>query len=196
MTSDGATLVFLAGVGNSGELHWQRRWAAAFDKTVWLEHSEWDAPVGDVWTGEMDETLKTVSGPKVLICHSLGCLLVSEWSRDHRDPDVLGAFLVAPPDPLSPNFPSGIVGFGGNDSAKLPFASLVVASTDDPYATASYSELIAAEWGSGFENVGAKGHINAASDLGMWDEGLDLMRTYFQSRSIKLPRLSLASTPR
>jgi predicted alpha/beta hydrolase family esterase len=194
MKSDEATLVFLAGVGNSGETHWQRRWAGGFAKTFWLEHSEWDAPVCNVWTLEMEEAMKAVSGPKLLVCHSLGCLLASEWSRNHQDAEVVGAFLVAVPDPRSPSFPAEVRGYGAHDSTALPFPSLVVASTDDPYASVTYAEQLASAWGSGFENVGTKGHINAASDLGMWNEGINLMRNYFESRSVSLPRLSLSNT--
>jgi predicted alpha/beta hydrolase family esterase len=53
----------------------------------------------------------------------------------------------------------------------LPFPSIVVASTDDPYGGVPFSQACAAAWGSRWESIGPRGHINADSGLGDWDEG-------------------------
>lgn len=58
----------------------------------------------------------------------------------------------------------------------LPFPSVVVASTDDPYANFAFASTCAEAWSSGLVNVGAKGHINSESGLGTWTEGLVLLR--------------------
>jgi predicted alpha/beta hydrolase family esterase len=59
--------------------------------------------------------------------------------------------------------------------APLPFASTVVASTDDPYVSMERAALFARSWASRFVVIGAAGHINTASGLGDWPAGLELL---------------------
>jgi hypothetical protein len=54
---------------------------------------------------------------------------------------------------------------------RLPFATMVVASSDDPYGGMPFSQTCANAWGSRWIDIGARGHINADSGLGDWDEG-------------------------
>jgi len=60
---------------------------------------------------------------------------------------------------------------------RLPFASLVVASSDYPYGGLAFAQRSAAAWGSRIENIGAAGHINADSGLGQWSVGRALLRS-------------------
>lgn len=169
------TLVFLAGIDNSGPDHWQAVWHSRVPGAVWVEHSSWDAPVRDVWVRELDEALRTVQGPKFLVAHSLGCTLVTEWAARHKDDDVTGAFLVAVPDVHGPAFPPQAVGFGAVEPRRLPFRSVVIASEDDPYGSLAYATETAVTLGAALVDVGRKGHINAASGLGDWPEGWALL---------------------
>lgn len=57
----------------------------------------------------------------------------------------------------------------------LPFRSLVVASSNDPYVTIDRARLFANSWGSEYVEINDAGHINASSRLGMWDVGLALL---------------------
>ena len=88
-----------------------------------------------------------------------------------------GALLVAPPDPAGPAFPAEARTFGPVPMARLPFPSLLVASSDDPYASPEFARACASAWGSRLAEIGPKGHINAASGLRRWKEGLDLLAT-------------------
>ena len=54
---------------------------------------------------------------------------------------------------------------------KLPFHSVMVASTDDPYVTRARSEFLARCWGSRLIQIAKAGHINARSGHGPWPEG-------------------------
>ena len=54
---------------------------------------------------------------------------------------------------------------------KLPFRSVVVASTNDPFVTLERAELFAASWGSRLIKLPNAGHINTASGHGPWPEG-------------------------
>ena len=56
------------------------------------------------------------------------------------------------------------------------FPSIVVASTNDPYASFEYAKSCALAWGGRFVSAGAVGHINANSGLGQWREGFALFR--------------------
>jgi uncharacterized protein len=169
------TLVFVAGYGNSGPEHWQRRWHAALPGSRWVEQDDWENPEATAWATGIERTLPTGPGPVFFVTHSLGGLAVATWSR-HSTRPVAGALLVAVPDPDQPDFPPAIRGFGQPMLAPLRFPALMVTSTDDPYITPARSAVFAAAWGCPREDIGARGHINADSGLGDWPEGLALLR--------------------
>ena len=125
--------------------------------------------------------MKLNPGPKVLMAHSLGCLLVSQWTQSFRDPGIKGAFLAAPPDIQSESFPKEAAGFKPFIQSKFPFPSVIVASRNDPYATYEFSGHLAEQWGSKLVDVGEKGHINLQSNLGEWEEGFQLFKSYYES---------------
>jgi predicted alpha/beta hydrolase family esterase len=170
--------VFLAGIGNSEPGHWQAVWHGELGGR-WVEHADWERPRRDEWVAELHQVLRDVSGPKVLVAHSLGCLLAAEWAARHSDPEVKGSFLVAPPDVNGPRFPSGIVGFApALAAARPPTPARVVASTNDPFATFESACAAAAAWGADIVDVGALGHINLASNLGGWAAGRRLLERF------------------
>lgn len=173
------TYVFLAGIGNSGPEHWQAMWHARLPSSVWVEHRSWDHPERDAWVEELDEALAAVGGPKLLIAHSLGCTLMMEWAAEHEDDEIVGAFLVAMPDPRGPAFPETAVGFGDRLTVRLPFRAVAVASEDDPYGSFRHSAEVAEHLGARLVNVGPLGHINAESGLGDWPGGWAILREEF-----------------
>ena len=77
------------------------------------------------------------------------------------------------PDPDSPIFPIEAGTFKPAPMNPLPFPSLIVVSSDDPFGTPEFARACARAWGGGIINIGAKGHINAESNLGNWREGLE-----------------------
>ncbi|MDE2429813.1 MAG: serine hydrolase family protein, partial [Burkholderiales bacterium] len=58
---------------------------------------------------------------------------------------------------------------------RLPFASIVVASSDDKYIESSRAQQYAEAWGSRFVLLQNAGHINASSGFGAWPEGYALL---------------------
>jgi uncharacterized protein len=58
---------------------------------------------------------------------------------------------------------------------RLPFASTVVASSDDPMCRPERARDLAQAWGSRFIDAGARGHLNADAGLGEWPEGRALL---------------------
>ena len=180
---DDVTYVFLAGVNNSGPDHWQRQWLDRVGKGVWVEHEEWDYPDRDAWVSDLQKTVWKLSGPMVFVAHSLGCLVTAEWAIEHNDPAVRAAFLVAAPDPYGDAFPPDAGGFGASTTARLGFPSVVVASRNDPYSTIDFAQKAAETWGSEFIDLGEQGHINAASGLGAWDEGWQLLQDFLKQKA-------------
>jgi predicted alpha/beta hydrolase family esterase len=58
----------------------------------------------------------------------------------------------------------------------LPFPSIVVSSSNDPFLTVDRARELARDWGSRLVDIGPAGHINGDSGLGDWPEGKRLLR--------------------
>jgi len=180
------SVIFLAGINNSVKGHWQRRWFRRLGGW-WVEHADWARPNASDWVADLKRALGKVKGPRLLLCHSMGCLLAAEWARLHGDPGVAGAFLVGVPDVKADAYPKEAEGFGSPFGVRLPFPAMVVASRNDPYAGMEYSRRLAAHWGARLADVGEKGHINLNSGLGLWDEGLELLKGFLGSLPARHP---------
>jgi predicted alpha/beta hydrolase family esterase len=168
--------IFLAGIGNSEPEHWQRLWYEKLgSRAHWLEHRDWDAPRADEWLADLESLLRKVPGKKVLVAHSLGCVVAAQWLSENSDPSCAAAFLVSLPDTRGPNFPKSAIRFP-ELSAVTPRGRLcLVMSEDDPYAAPDVARTAAERWRAQLVNVGAKGHINLESRLGEWSEGRKLL---------------------
>jgi predicted alpha/beta hydrolase family esterase len=89
---------------------------------------------------------------------------------------IKGALLVAPSDVDSKDAPKQLKDFSPVPHELLPFPSIVVASSTDPYLTVARAREFARSWGSRFVDIGPAGHINGESGLGDWPEGKRLLR--------------------
>lgn len=169
-------VLVLPGYMNSGEGHWQTRWESLHAGFERVRMPDWDQPVRDAWCRELDAAVCAAPGPVAFAAHSLGCLAVAFWASQYASAaslaKVAGALLVAVPDPAGKGFPRDANGFAPVPLEPLPFPGVVVASTDDPYGGVPFSQACAIAWGSRWREIGARGHINADSGLGDWDEGL------------------------
>lgn len=170
------------GVTNSSAGHWQSLWEKDFPaKFKRIEQDGWDAPVCDDWTGRIEEYVQKHGAENVvLVAHSLGCTAVTQWAKRFGT-KIKGAFLVAPSDIEAPSYNFDTKGFAPIPLEKLPFESLVVASDNDEYVSLDRAKEFADAWGSDFVNVGAKGHINGAAGFGEWQQGLELLKKYFET---------------
>ena len=59
---------------------------------------------------------------------------------------------------------------------RLPFPSIVVASSNDPYCPVRLAGAYARAWGSEFLRLNDAGHINVESGHGEWPLGLALLQ--------------------
>ncbi|QEW08542.1 alpha/beta hydrolase [Nitrincola iocasae] len=168
-------MLILPGFGNSGPDHWQSRWEQLNKNCMRVNQERWESPICSDWVASLEDAVKS-SGPRTtLVAHSLGCLLVAHWAAK-TNLKINAALLVAVPNPQSPAFPTQAFGFEPLPVDRLPFKSIVVASTNDPYGGIIYSEECASNWGSDLVNIGEAGHINGDSGLGDWPEGQTLLR--------------------
>mgnify|MGYP005995021095 CR=1 FL=1 len=170
-------VLLLPGIGGSGPDHWQSRWECTDPDMTRFAPSDWDRPELADWCEALDRAVGTLDRPPILVAHSLACLLVAHWAAARGTP-VAGAMLVAVPDPFGPTFPDEARSFAPVPEHPLRFPSLIVASANDPYGTADYSERRARQWGSRLIALGPLGHINAASNLGNWPEGRAILASF------------------
>lgn len=176
--SQSPSVLTVPGLGNSGPTHWQSLWEQSRVDTRRVELGMWDTPHRNSWVTKLDQAIAQASAPVILVGHSLGCQAIAWWASLSPQPygwPVAGALLVAPADVDRATLPAELKTFAPAPRAPLPFPSILVASTDDPWIGIDRAHSLAADWGSHFINAGARGHLNAASGLGWWPEGQELL---------------------
>lgn len=176
--SESPLVLTVPGLNSSGPTHWQSLWEEGRDDCARVELGMWSRPHRNTWVAKLSHAIAAARRPVILCAHSLGCLTVAWWALlegQRHDGPVAGALLVAPPDCDRRRLPQPLVQFQPVPRMVLPFPSIVVASRNDPYAGIGFARDLAADWGSGFVDVGMLGHINAASDIGNWPFGEGLL---------------------
>jgi predicted alpha/beta hydrolase family esterase len=171
-----APILIVPGLFNSGPGHWQSHWQTALPNARRVEQSDWERPTLGEWTAGVAEAVRRRPGA-LLIAHSLGCAAVAHLSHISAGRGIAGALLVAPAD-VNRAGPVGrlLEGFAPIPQTALPFPSIVVASTDDPYVHIDRARAFAAAWRSRFVDIGPVGHINVDSGHGPWEEGKAYLR--------------------
>lgn len=168
------TVLILPGFGNSGPKHWQTLWEQAHSDFRRVEQKDWNNPICEEWVASLELALENANLDVILVAHSMACLVVAHWANKPHT-RIKGALLVAVPNTKRETFPKVALGFDETPMTTFDFPSIVVASTNDEYASLNYAASLAKSWGSEFVDVGAKGHINATSGLGEWEEGFALL---------------------
>lgn len=176
----------IPGLGNSGPTHWQSVWERTRHDCKRVQLGCWDEPDRNVWVSNIERAVAAARGPVILAAHSLGCMAVAWWTK-FLGTDVIGrvrgALLVAPPDVSRPGLDPRIARFAPMPRTALPFPAIVVASENDPYARIEKAREMAGAWLADFVNIGAAGHINAASNLGDWRAGQGLLELLIDDSS-------------
>lgn len=172
------SVLTVPGLGNSGPTHWQTLWEQSRLDTRRVDLGMWDTPHRNAWVTKLDQAIAQAKAPVILVGHSLGCQAIAWWASLSPQPygwPVAGALLVAPADVDRAGIPAELSTFTPAPRQPLPFPSILVASTDDPWIEIDRAHSLAADWGSHFVNAGAQGHLNAASGLGWWPDGQELL---------------------
>jgi predicted alpha/beta hydrolase family esterase len=176
-------ILILPGWQNSGPVHWQSRWEVLYGD-VRVEQHDWMRPLRGDWIARLEDVLLAQTGPSLLVCHSLGCMLSAAWASHSRNTHlVVGALLVAPGDSEQDNLQAALKSWLPVPLNRLPFPSILLGSRDDPYCSMARSRLFAESWGAEFLDYGARGHLNAESGLGDWPEGRALLARLGESHA-------------
>lgn len=177
--------VMVPGIGGSDDAHWQTLWERRWgdEIAVRIEPNSWSQPDLENWVASIEQAVAALErrvDDVVLIAHSLGCWAVARWLQQASGRSPRGVLIVAPPDPTGDAFPvEEAPSFTGIDVRPLPCPSVVVASANDPYCALAIAEGFARRWGSDFVVAGDLGHLNAASGLGEWRMGRDVLDRAF-----------------
>ena len=172
------TILTIPGLGGSGPAHWQTLWEKSRPDTARIELGMWDRPHRNSWIIKIDQAVSAARAPVILVAHSLGCAALAWWAALSPQPygwPVAGALLVAPADVDRAGVPTELAPFANVPKQALPFPSILAASHDDPWIALDRAHSLAVDWGSHFVDAGHVGHINAASGLGLWVEGQELL---------------------
>ena len=172
------TLLIVPGWLNSGPQHWQSLWERTYRNARRVEQQDWAAPRREAWVRELDTAVSNAIAPVALIAHSLGCITVAHWTASASSQQLAkihSAMLVAPADVERPDCIPELRNFAPMPKDRLPFATLLIASSNDPYCALPRARSFAECWGSGFRDIGDAGHVNAESGFGEWPEGESLL---------------------
>lgn len=165
------SIIIVPGWRDSGPGHWQSLWAERLPQACRVVQDDWITPTRAAWVGQLEKTVLAAAHPVVIVAHSLGCIATT-----HMGPEaaarVQGALLVAPADPERRAVLSD---FAPAPSTALPYRSIVVASSNDPYCPIRMASAYAKSWGSTFVRVPEGGHINIESGHGEWPLGWALL---------------------
>lgn len=176
---DQYNVLVLPGWHNSGPAHWQSRWEELFPAMRRVQQNNWETPQREDWVATLDRAILQCKKPVLLIGHSLGCITVAHWARQHNH-RVAGALLVAPADVERRTVAPALRRFAPIPLGRLPFPSLVIASDNDRCCDPWRSAELAESWGAELHFLFGAGHINADSGLGDWAEGLVLLNEWLR----------------
>jgi predicted alpha/beta hydrolase family esterase len=130
----------------------------------------------------LDEAFRQFNGPAVIVAHSAGVMITVHWAQKYAR-RIQGALLVTPPDletPLPEGYPAleaiKANGWLPIPRQRLPFPTIVAASTNDPLCAFRRTESFACDWGAILVNAGEVGHLNPAAGFGEWKQAENLLQ--------------------
>ena len=170
----------LPGLYNSGPDHWQTYWEIehGFERII---QEDWETPVKDDWINRIDEAVtKHALENVILIGHSLACSTVAFWAAKFNR-KIHGALLVGPSDTECEIYPPGTTGFKPMPLNRIPFRTIIIASTNDEYVSVERAKQFSNAWGSELVMAGELGHINSASKLASWEFGYRILRNLIET---------------
>ncbi len=177
-----AVPLIVPGWQDSGPDHWQSRWQARLN-ALRVQQTDWHTPRRNDWVLGLQRAIAEADRPVLLVAHSLGCITIAHWALTAPGAFqarrlVRGALLVAPADVERAEAPAELRDFAPVPGRRLPFPTVVVASTTDPYCAFDRAQFFASRWGAQLVSLGDAGHINADAGYTEWAEGFALLHTF------------------
>lgn len=134
----------------------------------------------------IDQALQAIAGPVLIVAHSAGCMMVAHWAQRSAPAalqQITGALLAAPADvetPMPAGYPDKAVladnGWTPIPRQRLPFPTVLAASSNDPLTALERARRFAQDWGSTLVELGPQGHLNPASGHGPWPQAMALIQ--------------------
>lgn len=175
-TGTAPRIVIVPGWKNSGPEHWQTQWQAHWPHAERVEQSDWWMPKREAWVQALEAQVLSRPEPVVIVAHSLGCITTAHLG-EQAAARVQAALLVAPADPERRGH---LADFAPVPYHRLPYRSVLVASTNDPFCPIRLAGAYARAWGSEFVRLPGAGHINAESGYGHWPLGRALLQSLLE----------------
>jgi predicted alpha/beta hydrolase family esterase len=183
--SDASTLLIVPGLRGHVSEHWQTLLYESEPSARAIAPMEDGGLRCAARVANIDAALAAMVGPVVLVAHSAGVLMVVHWAAQAQPAAlarVTGALLAAPPD-LDADWPASYPqpellranGWSPLPRTRLPFSSILAASSNDYLCTMPASRAMAADWGSELVELGDVGHLNPAAGFGPWPGALALI---------------------
>jgi uncharacterized protein len=165
-------ILIVPGWHNSEPEHWQSLWETRLPGARRVAQGDWMFPRRQDWVDRLTDDILSSRGEQVvLVAHSLGCMAMAHLSPEAAA-CISGALLVAPADPERRG---ALADFAPVPYQRLPYRSILVASSNDPCCPVRLAGAYARAWGSEFVRLEDAGHINVASGFGEWPRGLQLL---------------------
>lgn len=180
-------VLIVPGLRNSDEHHWQSRWEENLPNSKRIELAEWDTPDLEKWKQGIRAALQHFDKPVVVIAHSFGTLASASIAQEFPE-KIAALFLVAPADPDKFQIAAQL------PQQPLPVPAQIIASSNDPWLTEAKAAYWALLWGTDYLRFKNVGHINSASNLGDWTEGVtQLQRLLRKAKSSNHYLMNIAS---
>ncbi len=177
-----AAVLIVPGLGGSGERHWQTHLERSRPDALRVHQADWDRPHFGHWTKMLGAAVEAMPGA-ILVAHSLGCALVAHLVRQRPELAIGGALLVAPADvDAMPCVKEQLREFAPMPREVLPFPSVVVASTNDPFMHIARAQELANDWNADCIDIGRCGHINVESGHGPWALAEEIVNNLLERR--------------
>jgi predicted alpha/beta hydrolase family esterase len=166
------SFLILHGLGGSGPGHWQTWLAARLkadgERVAYPDLPDPDLPAPHAWRSVLDGELAALpAGEKVVVCHSLACLL---WLHHVADGGVQAdrLLLVAPPSEAAGL--AEIEAFFPTPQPALARGARLVCSDGDPYCPEGAATLYGKVLDIPTDVLAAAGHINPETGYGPWPQ--------------------------
>jgi predicted alpha/beta hydrolase family esterase len=180
-----STLLLVPGLRDRTDKHWQPLLGM---KLMWSRPVRSVPPAGRenidlaARVAAIQDALESIQGEVTIVAHSAGVLMLAHWAQQYRRANIVGALLAAPADletPMPEGYPTLAAlqrnGWLPVPRKRLPFPSIVAASSNDPLASLTRVEKLARDWGSELVQLGDVGHLNPASGFGEWPMAEELV---------------------
>lgn len=178
---DNVTVLFVPGLRDHVEDHWQTHAARALSGSVTVEPLSTQRLSREARVAALDEALNAIEGDVIIAAHSAGCLMVAHWAEAPTR-KIRAALLATPADvehPLPAGYPilDDLTDNGWVPVARttFPFPTWVVASRNDPLGTFARIEDFAESWGADVYDAGEVGHLNPPAGYGPWADAIPLL---------------------